>query len=309
MRKNPTPAEDASIAALVKAFQKNGHAIGRVPRAVEDKPDALLEVGGIRIACECIQIPPEYIYKFQHTLHQPSAWEGKEILSFIWPNEPHQWVAEAVVKKARLWPSYRASTGAQLPWLLLHSPFELQQFFLDGSKEWILWALRHGAKMVEHPFEQIFLWTPQSGIQTVFVASRDKETHSELGIEFSEGYPTLSVNRFTVPFSTSSLKSSTPDRGSIVMRTSKQVIVRPRDKAYCRLAPATRSVVYACEVIAWATRAEVVTTVHFEDECDPIPLGVQNMENLLPNTRYYVHNVHEFLSPKSLTTWHIIQPS
>jgi hypothetical protein len=309
MRKNPTPAEDASIAALVKAFQNDGHAANRVPRPLEDKPDALLEVGGVRIACECIQIPPEYIYKSNHTLYQPSAWEGKEILSFMWPNEPHQWVVEAVSKKARLWPSYHASTGAQLPWLLLHSPFEPKQFFLDGSKEWILWALRHGAKMVEHPFEQIFLWTPQSGIQTVFVASRDKETHSELGIAFSEGYPTLCVNRFTVPFSTLGNESSIPDRRSIFARTSKQVIVRPRDKEYSRHAPAMRNVVYACEVSAWATRAEVLTTVHFEDEDNPIPLGVQKAENLIPNTTYYGHYLHEFLSPKSLKTWHIIQPS
>jgi hypothetical protein len=162
--------------------------------------------------------------------------------------------------------------------------------------------------MVEHPFEQIFLWTPQSGIQTVFVASRDKETHSELGIAFSEGYPTLCVNHFTVPFSTVSIESSIPDRISVVARTSKQVIVRPRDEAYSRHAPAMRNVVYACEITAWATRAEVLTTVHFEDECDPIPLGFQKMENLLPNTTYYGHNLHEFLSPKVLTTQHIIQP-
>lgn len=308
MRKNPTPTEYESIAALVESFKRDGHACNRIQRSIEDKPDALLEVGGVRIACECIQIPPAYIYKFHHTLHPPSAWGGKDILSFLWPNEPHQWVAEAVAKKARLWPSYRASTGAQLPWLLIHSPSQPKQFFLDGSKEWFLWALRHGTKMVEHPFEQIFLWTPQEGIQTVFVARRDKGTHSEFGITFSDGYPTLCVNRFTVPFSTASDESNAPVRSSFVARTSKQVVVPPRDQEYSRHPPAKRSVLYAFEMIAWATRVEVLTNVHFQDEGDPIPLGVQKIENLLPNTRYFWHNLHEFRSPKSLRTWHVMQP-
>lgn len=308
MRHEPKPAEDASITALVNAFRRDGHTALRIPRRIEDKPDALLEIGGVRIACECIQVPPEYIYKHHHIRHQPSAWGGKEILSFLWPNEPHQWVAEAVTRKARLWPSYQALTDARAAWLLIHSPIEPNQFFLDGAEKWIQWALRHGAKMNEHPFDQVFLWTPGTGIHTISVARNETGTHSELGISFSEGYPTLCVNRFTIPFVTQPTGSKAPLRTRYMAQTIREIVVQPRDIEYARHQPARRLFYYTCDVLAWEKRADIQTTVSFADEADPITLDCHHIENLSPNTSYFEHNIHEFRAPKSLKTWHVVQP-
>lgn len=181
------------------------------------------------------------------------------------------------------------------------------KFFLDGTKEWIQWALRHGAKMAEHPFEQVFLWTSHAGIQPVSIKRNEIQTHSELGIAFSMGYPTLCVNRFTVPFVTAAAMSAFPLRTSFIAKTTKRVVVRPRDAEYARHAPAERRVQYSCEVIAWETKAELQTTVSFADDGETIALAPRHIEGLSPNTAYWGHNLHEFEAPRSLKTWHVVQ--
>ena len=308
MRREPSPAEEASVAALVSAFLRDGRLAAIIPREISDKPDALLEVAGVRIACECIQVPPQYIYQ-HHCKHFPAdAWSGKDILSIVWPNEPHHWVAEAIRKKSKLHAGYLQATGATESWLLIHSPLEPTQSFLDGSKEWIQWALRHGAKMVDHPFSQIFLWTPQGGIQPISVRRNEVGTHSELGIEFASGYPTLCVNRFSVPFSTLAHVESGSREWQLKFCESNKLVIDPQDSEYQRHARAHRSVSYVVQVRVWVDRAELNTTVEFGGGEGPVVLHPQRIEGLGPSTDYWYHAVHEFRSPKQLSTYHAVQP-
>ena len=199
MRDRPTKVEELCAEALSEAFKKEGHSVSFPDREKKDKPDILIEIAGVRVACECTQIPPSYIYQFQHKHYTKEEWPDGELLSTTWPNEPHEWVADAISKKTPLVAGYLTRTGAKEAWLLLHSPPESNQFFIEYEKTWIPWALRHGAKMVDdHPFTQIYLWTPQSGIQLISVLKNEIDSHSELGIDFSKGYPTLCVNRTTL---------------------------------------------------------------------------------------------------------------
>jgi hypothetical protein len=308
MRTEPTRAEEASIAALVDAFVKDGHAAAVIPREVNDKPDALLDVGGVRVNCECIQIPPQYIYHHHHKHFPAEAWAGMEILSILWPNEPHQWIAEAIRKKAKLCASYQQATGAKESWLLIHAPAEPTQFFVDGSQYWIQWSLRHGAKTVDHPFGQIFLWTPQGGIQPISVRRDEYGTHSELGINFASGYPTLCVNRYSVPFKTLPRGALDPQVWEVWRSDFNRLVVDPIDVEYRRHAPSHRSVRYLTRGTVWSDRAEIVTTAVFADEQAPTVLWTKKLEGLLPSKDYWIHALHEFRSPKQLHTWHVVQP-
>lgn len=308
MRREPSPAEEASVAALVSAFLRDGRLAAIIPREISDKPDALLEVAGVRIACECIQVPPQYIYQ-HHCKHFPAdAWSGKDILSIVWPNEPHHWVAEAIRKKSKLHAGYLQATGATESWLLIHSPLEPTQSFLDGSKEWIQWALRHGAKMVDHPFSQIFLWTPQGGIQPISVRRNEVGTHSELGINFASGYPTLCVNRFSIPFSTLARGESGSSEWELKFFESNKVVIEPQDPEYLRHAPAHRCVSYLVHVRVWVDRAELNTSVEFGEGESPVVLQPQRIEGLRPSTDYWYHALHEFQAPKQLSTYRAVQP-
>lgn len=308
MRAEPTDAERMSLAALKQALIEQGHAVETVPRAVEDKPDALLRVGGALVACECIQVPPAYILQHLHKLHPEATWNGKPVLALIWPNEPHQWVAEAVQKKAALCSTYLGSTTATEAWLLVHTPVQANQALLDGSQEWIQWAVRHGAKMARHPFRQIFLWTPQHGIYAAWNRERDEATHSSLGMSFSPGYPTLCVNRFRVPFTTLARDADGAKEESFLLGHAQRVVTAPMDAEYRKHQPATRLMTYEVCVRAWATRAEISTVAVFPDEGTRADFGASAMEGLQPETIYWHHALHEFRAPKLLQTEHVIQP-
>lgn len=308
MRAEPTDAEKTSLAALKQAFVEQGHAIETVPREVEDKPDALLRVGGVLVACECIQIPPAYILQHLHKQHPTADWKGKSVLSSVWPNEPHQWVAAAIQKKATLHSSYLASTSAKESWLLVHMPVQANQALLDGSQEWTQWAVRHGSKMAGHPFTQVFLWTPKEGIYPAWNRARDAETHSSLGINFSLGYPTLCVNRFKLPITTPARGSAVPKNERFVLDDAQQLVTMPMDAEYRKHQPASRAVVFEICVRTWSGRAEVSTVVVFPDEGTRVDLGTSAMEELQPETTYWHHALHEFRAPKVLHTEHVIQP-
>ena len=308
MRTEPTDAEKMSLAALKQAFINQGHAVEAVHREVEDKPDALLCVGSVLVACECIQIPPSYIFQHLHKQYPAAAWKGKSVLSLVWPNEPHQWVAEAIQKKAALHSTYLAATSANDSWLLVHTPVEANQALLDGSQEWTQWAVRHGAKMASHPFSQIFLWTPQQGIYFAWNRVRDAETHSSLGIGFSLGYPTLCINRFMVPIATLAQGEVGPREKRFALDDAELLVTAPMDAEYQKYPPATRVVVYEVCVRVWSDRAEVSTIVVFPHEGTLADLGTHVMKELQPETTYWHHVSHEYRAPKVLHTEHVVQP-
>lgn len=308
MRDEPTEAEVLASRALAEAFKNEGHSVNFPERDKYDKPDILIEIAGIRIACECTQIPPSYIYQYQHKKVKQEDWNGSKILSSTWPNEPHQWFADAIEKKARLVPDYLVRTGAKEAWLLIHAPPQVTQSFLDHEQEWVLWALRHGAKMVEHPFSQIHLWTPKGGIHPVSILSNEKGTYSDLGIDFTEGYPTLCVNRASIKFTTTLKSSDEPIVFTSKHDTQTTKVVEPIDKEYAKHKPATRVATYCFETTVWHDRANIKCTVKFLDNGESIVLDPFIINELSPNKDYYFHYLHEFRAPKKLHTLHRVQP-
>jgi hypothetical protein len=307
MRPEPTKAEEESITALLQAFLEQGNSAERIHRSVEDKPDALLRVGGVLIACECIQIPPAYILRHLHKRQPLAAGNSKDMVSLIFPNEPHQWVAEAIRKKAGLHASYLASTSAKESWLVVHTPVELNQGFLNGAQAWVQWAVRHGSKMAGHPFSQVFLWTQNDGVYPVWNHARDSETHSSLGIDFAAGYPTLCINQFSIPITTPARGTLSPREQRFVIREAQQMATEPMDIEYRRHPPATRKLIYEVHVVAWPDHAQVKTTVVFVDDGTRSDESIAEMTGLESETAYWHHAVHEFRAPQQLRTEHVIQ--
>lgn len=306
MRKLPTDAEKQSAQALAEAFRKEGHSVSFPEREHDDKPDILMEIGGFLIACECTQIPPEYIYQFMHKKYGEHVWRDDESLSILWPNEPHQWIADAIRKKAALAPSYLQRTGASEAWLLVHPPTEITQFLLNSELPWILHALAAGSMMVDHPFAQIHLFTPKMGIQPISVPKLEVGKTSSLEVDFSNGYPTLCLNRFKFLFTTAPTDATEPRITSFVYRYGAPEVITPMDPEYRKVRPATIGVTYKCEIAAWQTHASIKLSAQFEYTDEFSIVAQQEMENLAPNTEYAGHFVHEYAAPRQLfTTIHV----
>lgn len=157
MRQTPTEAEKEAAEALAEVFRRDGHTVEFPPRATQDKPDIMIKVGGALVACECTQIPPSGIYHPHVKRSHRSDWAGLDLQSRIWPNEPHIWIADAISTKGPRVQEYFSRTSAKSAWLLVHSPLEPNQFFIRHDKEWVLRALRYGARANKHPFQQVFL--------------------------------------------------------------------------------------------------------------------------------------------------------
>jgi hypothetical protein len=147
MRPLPTEVEQKATEALADAFRREGHTVSFPPRPTEDKPDKLIQLGSSLVACECTQIPPSYVYKHHNQKTRESDWNGLDLKCTIWPNEPHVWLADAISKKSPLVPDYLSRTSAKEAWLLVHSPTESNQSFIQHDEEWVLRALRHGANV------------------------------------------------------------------------------------------------------------------------------------------------------------------
>lgn len=308
MRSEPTKAEKQAAKALANAFRSEGHAVVFPPRDLEDKPDILVDVANVRVACECTQIPPSYIFGDLNKRRSDGDWEGADLLSVYWPNEPHQWIAEAIAKKTPLVPEYLARTGAREAWLLVHPPLGDDQFLVPSEQEWVAWALSHGSKMHRHPFTQIHLWIPRHGVRPVYEWGKDHGTHSELGIDFSDGYPTLCATQASLQFKTPNRSEEEPIRFAYRHSTRSSRIVAPRDPEYRRHQPAVRNAEYEFEVFAWPTRAEVSVAVTFADERETVVLAPSAIGALTPGQEYWYHYVHLLHAPRKLHTSHLIQP-
>jgi len=302
MRPHQTAGEASSVTALVEAFRQRGHQAEVVPRAVQDRPDALLKIEGHTVACECIQIPPSSILQHLHRRPKTSDWQGKAILSRVWPNEPHQWLAEAIRKKSALVPAYLTATGASEAWLLVHTAPEHAQFFLDTSREWIQFAVRHGADMEPHPFSQVHVWTPQHGIFPAWSRADHGSSRTSLEVSFANGYPTICLNQFSIPFRTLGPGAMLVREVRGVLAGHQLVVVPPTDSHYQHHPPALREASYAFTMALYRSRAVLNFTCMFQGEPDLAPQPPMVMENLVPSTDYWFHVVHEFGAPKRLNT-------
>jgi len=308
MRSTPTTAEQRSVEALIAAFKADNHSVSVVERKIQDRPDALLEIDNIRIACECVQIPPAYIFRQLHQHHQEKDRHSKDLICSSWPNEPHQWMAAAVRKKTLLIPHYLNRTGASEAWLLVHTPANDTKFFINSDDKWLPWALRHGTKMVDHQFAQIHLWTPNGGIEPISHKENEGNTYSELGISFSKGYPTLNVDQGSFPISTTASPNDPPNVFTLEHRTKSHKVVEPLDREYAKHKPARRDAIYRFTVTAWSDNADIQMNIEYPLEKEHISLTSTRAIGLKPSTKYFHHYIYEYHAPSQLSTWHVIQP-
>lgn len=306
MRQQPTKAEQGAEKALAEAFKKEGHSVYLPERETKDKPDILIEIAGVRIACECTQIPPSYIYQYQHKRASGKDWQGQDLICESWPIEPHMWIADAIEKKARLVPDYLNRTSAKEPWLLIHSPPESNQSLVAYDKEWFLRALRHGALMNNHPFRQIYLWTPQGGIHKVYAQDQDSGLNSELGIGFGDGYPTLNVVKGSLSFTTPDSTHPGPYFRNANLSSKALKVVPPKDPTYAKHQGAGRDVSYKFRVYAWSDHAEIKIKIIFADSKKECIRQTKRLDNLSSNQTYWFHFLHEFCAPKRLETMHVV---
>lgn len=308
MRPVPTISEHRSVEALVAAFKADNHSVRVVDRIFQDRPDALLEIDNRRIACECVQIPPAYIFKQLHRHHREEAWGGNDLICTSFPNEPHQWIAEATRKKSPLINDYLHRTGASEVWLLVHTPPNDTKFFMHSEAQWLPWALRHGTKMALHHFSQIYLWTPEGGINPISYSRDEGKVHSELGIGFSNGYPTLNIDQGRFPITTTSSLNDTPNIYTFEHRTKSYKVVRPRDKEYAKHSPARRDGIYHFSVTVRSDSAQVQMDVEYPQEGETFTASPMKVEGLKPATEYFYHYIYEYHAPRHLQTSHVFQP-
>lgn len=305
MRSEPKPVEIASINALLEAFRKEGHNAERIPRDVEDKPDGLLQFQNCRIACECIQIPPEYIFKYMHTRIPLQDFQGINLVSRTWPFEPHEWVARAILKKAQFVDEYIKRTDAQHAWLIVHAPIEHNQNFIDSKRDWIRQAVVHGTLMHKHPFEQVFLWTPQDGILSIYVRRHGENRISDFALGFSNGYPTITTHRLSFGYVTPPLGAKLPLQFRHAAKVIKHTYVDPLDATYLKYKPAYRPIEAVVTGEIWPTRCRFKVDIHYPLENKTEEGLMTGADNLVPDSQNYMHYLYESTAPRRLETLHV----
>lgn len=292
MRPLPTEAELAIREAITNELKKIGHSVYFPERDKHDKPDLLFEVNGVIIACECTQIPPKYI--FEHEF-KADRWDGFDLFSATYPNEPHYWAEEAIKKKNSLIESYIKNTNCSQVWLVLHSPAKNTQSFLKYHPTWIRHAILVGSNQFQHHFNKILFWTPQQGIHQV-----EKKPISEiptLSFNFSRGHPTLCVNRAKITTSATKNSAESPNIIFHEFSTRKSKIIEPMDDNFRKHPPAISAAKYKLEGKVWHNKGEVKISVLFEGSDKEISLKPIHFNKIQPGMEFCFHFLHEFPCP------------
>lgn len=306
MREEPTKAEVITSAALAHAFREAGHSVEIPDREATDRPDIFLKINGISVAVECTQIPPSYVFQHQHTAPSDESLEAGNVVSVLYPNEPHMWVDAAIRKKARHVPAYMDQVSASECWLLIHAPPEDKNYFVDAGKEWIQHALAHGATLSSHPFKQVYVWTAVHGLLLVYHRQPTQSLHSDLGFQLTKGYPTLASNRIR-------LDIRTVDVGEAATSTSQKYdrielsVVEPVDPLFKRHQPAQRSVEYRTSCVASCCAATVRVWIRLDSSTEEMEVDPIEVPNLEPRTSYHIHWLHHLVAPAQLETHYRVQ--
>lgn len=199
-RINPTLEEVLLETKMLDHLRKRGFEVEVVPRKSKDKPDLAFVVDGKVVACECVQIPPSRIFRWMHKRIAATTPDQPYCHAVVWAEEPHSWVRDAISKKNSKLRSYKVAIGADLTWLLIHTPIADTQTFVRGDFSWKSQMLRYGACSEKNDFDEILSWEPISGIQSIF---RPCQITPKFTIDFSLGYPSRNFVQFGgLPFTT-----------------------------------------------------------------------------------------------------------
>lgn len=305
MRSQPTQAEKSITEELLSLLTESGNRVDIIERETHDRPDILFLLNGAPIACECIQIPSEYIYR--NMFRKIKDGDKNANYSFIWPNEPHSWMTAAIKNKSVKIEEYKRETAAKEVWLAVHAPPQINQAFLDSDEQWVKRALKHGSKCVDHEFERVFFWSPQHGLTQIYERTADKGKPTLLKIDFSNGYPTLCINRFSIPITTPHQNQPSPAQTTYSLTKPIVEVVKPIDPNYSKHPHSTRDVDYVAEILAWNDRVEINVKITFKNPDYVDRRSVGTITSLIPGQTYFAHFLHEYRAPQLLNTDHAIE--
>lgn len=241
MRKERTRNE-AYFGMLAKEFIE---AIYCAPAIVDqsyvDQPDFVFMIGSKRIAVELTQIPDNYIIRKFMSMQGVRLHRQSSLLAqlLIIPFEPHNWVHEALLKKARRKAAYLAHAKADEVWCVVHPPGHQSNWpFSEGSWEEVRAVERRlllfGARALLGSFDRL-LFVYVDG-EVLDLTSQLESAPSEIGIDPKNGYPALTVHRIRVNIPRSKVERIVTD---LVIEGSsfRERIVHPRDSSYLSIHP------------------------------------------------------------------------
>ncbi len=252
-RASSTQEEKISGSALLEYLRDTGREIANIDRDVDDNPDLFFQLDSVKVGCECVQIPPGRVYKYIHSRFRQLSKSEACAVRIVWPQEQHCWVKDAIESKNQKIETYKQKSGADVIWLLIHSPIREKDTTVRYQKPEIMNLIKYAANKTTHNFNEIYFWDPLHGITKIYPLEK---VWQQVKFNFDGGYPTdgfvMSVGKFT----TTELGEEPVeiDHGIV---TPEVVIVPPQDPEFKKHPPRFRNRRYRMKIITGATDAKI----------------------------------------------------
>lgn len=251
-RKNNTEAEEISGKALFDHLVGIGVSVNRIERKINDKPDLFFQAGPNKIGCECVQIPPGRVFKYVHSRFKQLEKSDAAAVRVIWPQEQHIWIKEAIESKTNKIGAYKRGCGADIIWLLIHTPVSEKDTTVRYEKDEIMGLIKYAAKKTNHHFDEIYFWNPKNGITKIYPVEKVWE---EVTFNFEGGYPTDGFAMAKAKFTTTE-EGGEPVLYDYGLVTPDEIIVPPLDPEFRKHKPRYKKRKYRLTVKAGATDAQ-----------------------------------------------------
>ena len=254
-RATPTQAEIICGNALRQYLENGGSTISSFE--FSDQPDLRFRSDGILTGCECVQIPPERIYRFVQTRfkNMSSNSQGLKAARVVWPVEPHTWMQEAIADKERHIHRYQSNVNSIEIDLLVHTPVDSSADMVKTSSPHFMVLLQWAANFRRSRFRKVYFWSAATGI----VQLAPSESHLQKPVlDFSLGYPTDGyVMSSAGPFKTTA-EGESPIEYDFGEIEPAVIIIPPTSAEFQKHRPNFTLSKLRCRVIASATGVNVV---------------------------------------------------
>lgn len=143
------PDEQAAIDVLFNSLQTEN----RVPiedTTIEDNPDCVFEVSGIRVAAECTNINLEALMKWSNSKRRLVKDKQYEIKFAL---EPHYWIKESIAEKEPKLETYKANGRANEVWLIAHA---LEQPTNFDCTDTTIAIMRDAVRFLNPDFDEVW---------------------------------------------------------------------------------------------------------------------------------------------------------
>ena len=252
-RKTRTESEIISGNALMDYLRTSGLIVNSIPRDIDDKPDLFFQVNSDLIGCECIQIPPNRVFKYIHSKFKQLEKSDSAAVRLIWPQEQHYWVKEAIESKTNKIGAYKRNCGAEKIWLLIHAPVSEKDTTVHYEKNEILELMKYAAKKTPHNFERIYFWGPKIGIKKIYPVD---PVWDSVAFNFEGGYPTDGFVMTTAKFTTTE-EGAEPVLYDYDQVIPDEIIVPPADPEFKKYKPRYTKKKYRIKILAGANDARI----------------------------------------------------